>query len=39
MYEWQDFRFLKDPLIPQNTGNRENIYLAAELCNGKRKDD
>jgi len=30
--------FLKDPLIPQNTGNRENIYLAAELCNYRRKD-
>jgi len=29
--------FLKDPLIWQNTMNRENIYLAAELCNYRRR--
>ena len=30
--------FLKDPVVSQSTVNRENIYLAAESCNFKRKD-
>ena len=30
--------FLQDPLIVKSTVNRENIYLAAEPCNFKRKD-